>query len=78
VKWSRPFLAPLEPLSPSAVRQNFSEVADHPNGEEEEALATLVDLSGNLPLAVSLMANITSFEGYAGTLALWEAENILN
>ncbi|KAJ7266073.1 hypothetical protein C8J57DRAFT_1229481 [Mycena rebaudengoi] len=46
MKWSRPFLAPLEPLSPSAARQNFSEVADHPNGEEEEALAILVDLSG--------------------------------
>ncbi|KAJ7265758.1 P-loop containing nucleoside triphosphate hydrolase protein, partial [Mycena rebaudengoi] len=75
MKWSRPFLAPLEPLSPSAARQNFSEVTDHPNGEEEEALATLVDLSGNLPLAVSLMANITSFEGYTGTLALLEAEN---
>ncbi|KAJ6550282.1 P-loop containing nucleoside triphosphate hydrolase protein [Mycena capillaripes] len=75
VKWTRPFLPPLEPLSPSASRQIFSDVADYPIGEEEEVLATLVDLSGSLPLAVSLMANIASFEGYSGTLALWETEN---
>jgi hypothetical protein len=75
VKWNRPFLPPLEPLAASAARQIFSEVADEPTSEEESALNSLLELSGSLPLAVSLMANIASFEGYLGTLARWQIEN---
>ncbi|KAJ7853831.1 hypothetical protein B0H14DRAFT_2757706, partial [Mycena olivaceomarginata] len=76
VKWHRPFLAPLEPLSASASRQIFLEVADDPASGEESALHDLLDLSGSLPLAVSLMASIASFEGYSGTLSRWQIENI--
>jgi hypothetical protein len=76
MKWTRPVLPPLKPLSPSASRQIFLEVADEPSGEEKLALDILLDLSDSLPLAVSLMANITSFEGYSGTLARWQIENI--
>ncbi|KAJ7312655.1 hypothetical protein DFH08DRAFT_822096 [Mycena albidolilacea] len=75
VKWNRPFLPPLEPLSPSASRQIFIEVADKPGDAEELVLDNLLDLSGHLPLAVSLMANIASFEGYSTTLARWQIEN---
>jgi hypothetical protein len=75
VKWTRPFLPPLEPLSPSASRQIFVEVADEPCAEEESVLGDLLDLSGSLPLAVSLMANIASFEGYSTTLARWQTES---
>ncbi|KAJ7926684.1 hypothetical protein B0H13DRAFT_2560751 [Mycena leptocephala] len=75
VKWNRPFLVPLEPLSPSASRQIFVEVADEPGNEDKSALDDLLDLSGSLPLAVSLMANVASVEGYSGTLARWEREN---
>jgi hypothetical protein len=75
VKWNRPFLSPLEPLSPSASRQIFVEVADEPDSGEESALDDLLDLSGSLPLAVSLMANIVSFEGYFCALARWQKEN---
>ncbi|KAJ7821047.1 hypothetical protein B0H13DRAFT_1920997 [Mycena leptocephala] len=67
---------PLEPLSPSASRQIFIEVADEPSSIEESALDTLLNLSDSLPLAVSLMANIASYEGYSGTLARWKIENI--
>ncbi|KAF7353372.1 NB-ARC domain-containing protein [Mycena sanguinolenta] len=45
-----------------------------PTGEEA-ALDELLGLSGSLPLAVSLMANIVSFEGYSGTLLRWQNEN---
>ncbi|KAF8193165.1 P-loop containing nucleoside triphosphate hydrolase protein [Mycena galopus ATCC 62051] len=76
IKWTRPFLPPLEPLSPSASRQIFIEVADEPSSMEESALDTLLDLSDSLPLAVSLLANIASYEGYSGTLARWNIENI--
>ncbi|KAJ7871119.1 hypothetical protein B0H13DRAFT_2555641 [Mycena leptocephala] len=42
---------------------------------EESVLDDLLHLSGSLPLAVSLMANIALFEGYSTTLARWQAEN---
>ncbi|KAF7332859.1 NB-ARC domain-containing protein [Mycena venus] len=77
VKWSRPFLPPLEPLSLSASRQIFLYVADEPEAVEELALDELLDLSGSLPLAVSLMANIASFEGYSETLSRWQIENTM-
>ncbi|KAF8154328.1 hypothetical protein K438DRAFT_1777960 [Mycena galopus ATCC 62051] len=76
VKWTRPFLPPLEPLPTSASRQIFLEVAEDPKPGEESALDDLLDLSGSLPLAVSLIANIASFEGYSGTLSRWQIENI--
>jgi hypothetical protein len=65
----------LEPLSPSASRQIFLEVADEPDKGEQSVLQDLLDISDSLPLAVSLMASIASFEGYPSTLARWEAEN---
>ncbi|KAF8186092.1 hypothetical protein K438DRAFT_1038668 [Mycena galopus ATCC 62051] len=76
VKWSRPFLSPLEPLPISASRQIFFEVADEPVAGEETALDELLGLSGSLPLAVSLMANVVSSEGYSRTLSRWQQENI--
>ncbi|KAJ7452941.1 hypothetical protein FB451DRAFT_1521160 [Mycena latifolia] len=75
VKWTRPFLPPLEPLAPSASRQMFAEVADGPEIGEESALEELLDLSGSLPLAISLMASVAAFEGYTSTLSRWKVEN---
>lgn len=75
VKWSQPFFPPLKPLSASASRQIFIEVAEEPAKEEESALDELLGLSGSLPLAVSLMANIASLEGYSGALSRWHEEN---
>lgn len=75
VNWNRPFFPPLEPLCASASRRIFIEVADEPESGENSALNDLLDLSGSLPLAVSLMASIASFEGYSNTLARWETEN---
>ncbi|KAJ7452859.1 hypothetical protein FB451DRAFT_1565816 [Mycena latifolia] len=75
VKWTRPFLPPLEPLDPSASRQIFAEVADGPEIGEESALEELLDLSGSLPLAISLMASVAAFEGYTSTLSRWKVKN---
>ncbi|KAJ6578156.1 P-loop containing nucleoside triphosphate hydrolase protein, partial [Mycena capillaripes] len=74
VKWNRPFLAPLEPISVSASRQIFSDVADEPGVGEESARDELLELCGSLPLAVSLMASIVSLEGYPSTLSRWKDE----
>jgi hypothetical protein len=42
---------------------------------DETALEELIELTGNLPLAVALMANIASFEGYPGAVSRWNTEN---
>ncbi|KAJ6533298.1 hypothetical protein DFH09DRAFT_1284466 [Mycena vulgaris] len=75
IKWTRPFLLPLEPLSSIASRQIFIDIAAEPRADEEAALAELMEVTGNLPLAVGLMANVASFEGYLGALSRWKAEN---
>ncbi|KAJ7215903.1 P-loop containing nucleoside triphosphate hydrolase protein, partial [Mycena pura] len=75
VKWTKPFLPVLEPLSSTNARQMFADIADEPDLEDESALDELLDLSGGLPLAISLLANIASFEGYGGALARWKIEN---
>ncbi|KAJ6505424.1 hypothetical protein C8R45DRAFT_1181815, partial [Mycena sanguinolenta] len=76
INWTRPFLPPLEPISTLASRQTFIEIADNPMVDEEAALAELIELTGSLPLAVVLMANVASFEGYLGALSRWKTENI--
>ncbi|KAJ7899805.1 hypothetical protein B0H13DRAFT_1459720, partial [Mycena leptocephala] len=75
MKWTRPFLPPLEPISSLAAHQTFIEIADKPTVNEEAALAELIELTGSLPLAVVLMAQVASFEGYLGALARWKTEN---
>ncbi|KAJ7488857.1 P-loop containing nucleoside triphosphate hydrolase protein [Mycena latifolia] len=75
IKWTRPFLPPLEPLPPSASRQTFIEIADDPRTDSEESdLMDLLVLSGHLPLAVNLLATVASYEGYAKTLLRWKTE----
>ncbi|KAJ7246062.1 hypothetical protein C8J57DRAFT_1081845, partial [Mycena rebaudengoi] len=49
VKWTRPFLAPLKPLSDVAAWQTFIEVADE--GHDDASIKELLELPGNLPLA---------------------------
>ncbi|KAJ7261962.1 hypothetical protein C8J57DRAFT_1633475, partial [Mycena rebaudengoi] len=49
VKWTRPFLAPLKPLSKEAALQTFIEVADE--GHDDASVNDLLELTGNLPLA---------------------------
>ncbi|KAJ7283221.1 P-loop containing nucleoside triphosphate hydrolase protein [Mycena rebaudengoi] len=73
VKWTRPFLAPLEPLSNVAARQTFIEVADE--GHDDASIKELLELTGNLPLAVSLIASVASSEGCAKALSRWKLES---
>ncbi|KAJ7290263.1 hypothetical protein C8J57DRAFT_1705704 [Mycena rebaudengoi] len=72
VKWTRPFLAPLKPLSNVAARQTFIEVAD--DGHDDDSIKELLELTGNLPLAVSLIASVASSEGCAQALSRWKLE----
>ncbi|KAJ7291634.1 P-loop containing nucleoside triphosphate hydrolase protein, partial [Mycena rebaudengoi] len=73
VKWTRPFLAPLEPLSNVAARQTFIEVAD--DFHDDASIKELLELTGNLPLAVSLIASVAGSEGCAQALSRWKLES---
>ncbi|KAJ7264317.1 P-loop containing nucleoside triphosphate hydrolase protein, partial [Mycena rebaudengoi] len=73
VKWTRPFLAPLEPLSTMAARQTFIDLAD--DGHDDSSIKKLLELTGNLPLAVSLIASVADSEGCAQALSHWQLES---
>ncbi|KAJ7231429.1 P-loop containing nucleoside triphosphate hydrolase protein [Mycena rebaudengoi] len=73
IKWTRPFLAPLEPLSNVAAQQTFIEVAD--DGHDDSSIKELLELTGNLPLAVSLIASVAGSEGCAQALSRWKLES---
>ncbi|KAJ7206183.1 hypothetical protein C8J57DRAFT_1484885 [Mycena rebaudengoi] len=73
VKWTCPFLAPLKPLSNVAARQTFIEVADE--GHDDASIQELLETTGNLPLAVSLIASVASSEGCSKALSRWKLES---
>ncbi|KAJ7934842.1 P-loop containing nucleoside triphosphate hydrolase protein, partial [Mycena leptocephala] len=73
VKWTRPFLAPLKPLSNVAAWQTFIAVAD--DGHDDASIKELLELTGNLPLAVSLIASVAGSEGCAQALSRWRLES---
>ncbi|KAJ6562772.1 hypothetical protein DFH09DRAFT_1082733 [Mycena vulgaris] len=54
VKWTRPFLAPLKPLTDEAAMETFADIAD--DRHDESSVRQLLELTGNLPLAVNLIA----------------------
>ncbi|KAJ7099751.1 hypothetical protein C8R44DRAFT_947181 [Mycena epipterygia] len=72
VRWSRPFLQPLKPLSDDAARQTFFDIAeDFHNRKDVDKLLQLTD---NMPLAVDLIAHLVDYEGCANVLARWATE----
>ncbi|KAJ7288777.1 P-loop containing nucleoside triphosphate hydrolase protein, partial [Mycena rebaudengoi] len=73
VKWTQPFISPLSPLSHSAALQTFFDVAD--DTHEEESVNQLLALTGNLPLAISLISSVAGAEGCDSALARWETES---
>jgi hypothetical protein len=72
-KWTWPFLQPLTPLSNAAAWQVFVDIAE--DQHERSKVQQLLDITGNLPLAVSLMANVVAYEGCDRTLSRWNHEN---
>ncbi|KAJ7912614.1 hypothetical protein B0H13DRAFT_2271432 [Mycena leptocephala] len=69
VRWTRPFLQPLGPLSHQAARQLFTEITD-----DHHEIDQLLQFTDNMPLAVDLMAHLVDYEGSACIVARWEAE----
>ncbi|KAJ6619277.1 P-loop containing nucleoside triphosphate hydrolase protein [Mycena sp. CBHHK59/15] len=74
VKWTRPFLRALDPLSDDAALQTFVDLAE--DFHDENDVRQLLELTGNLPLAINLIASVVAYEGCDTTLARWRTESI--
>ncbi|KAJ7448573.1 hypothetical protein FB451DRAFT_1375348 [Mycena latifolia] len=72
VKWTRPFLPPLKPLSQDAARQTFIEIADDVHDKED--IDKILYLTDNMPLAIDLVAHLADSEGCPNVLSRWETE----
>ncbi|KAJ7159793.1 hypothetical protein C8R46DRAFT_374243 [Mycena filopes] len=72
VNWSRPFLAPLLPLTQVAARQTFVDIADDVHDQED--VDKVLALTDHMPLAIYLMAHLVDSEGCSNVLARWENE----
>ncbi|KAJ7711092.1 P-loop containing nucleoside triphosphate hydrolase protein, partial [Mycena metata] len=72
VRWTRPFLQPLQPLSNDAAQQIFEQITDdsHPSNERTQ----LLEFTENMPLAIDLMAHLVEFEGLSTVLTRWKTE----
>jgi hypothetical protein len=72
VAWTRPFLPPLKPLEQAAARQILIDIADaiHEPAEVDKVLS----LTGNMPLAVTLLAHLVDSEGCSKVLSRWKEE----
>ncbi|KAJ7234820.1 hypothetical protein C8J57DRAFT_1574526, partial [Mycena rebaudengoi] len=73
VKWTRPFLVPLEPFPNVAAQQTFIDVAD--DSHDDASIKALLELTGDLPLAVSLIASVAGSEGCSQALSRWKLES---
>jgi hypothetical protein len=72
MRWTRPFLPPLEPLSHDAARQTFADITDERHDDAD--IQELLGFTDNVPLAVNLVANIAAFEGYDTIVSRWKEE----
>ncbi|KAJ7775416.1 hypothetical protein B0H16DRAFT_1361642, partial [Mycena metata] len=72
VKWTRPFLPPLEPLAQEAARKVFIDIAEdrHLMAEIDQVL----QLTDNMPLSISLLAHAVDVEGTTAILSRWQRE----
>ncbi|KAJ7080998.1 hypothetical protein C8R44DRAFT_542214, partial [Mycena epipterygia] len=72
VRWTRPFLPPLNPLSDAAAYQTFIDIADSVHDSKD--VDRLLCLTDNMPLIITLIARLADFEGCRNVLARWEIE----
>ncbi|KAJ7073791.1 hypothetical protein C8F01DRAFT_1271657, partial [Mycena amicta] len=75
VKWSQPFLPPLQPLAHAAACQTFLEIADANNYIERE-IKQVLELTDNMPLAIDLIAHLVDSESCAIVLSRFEDEKM--
>ncbi|KAJ7181080.1 hypothetical protein C8R46DRAFT_1028426 [Mycena filopes] len=80
VRWTQPFLPPLEPLSDEAALQILEEITDDPHLTKEKR--ELLQFTGNMPLALDLIAHLVEYEDGLSDAELVESnlpiDNILS
>ncbi|KAJ6599724.1 P-loop containing nucleoside triphosphate hydrolase protein, partial [Mycena vulgaris] len=72
VRWTRPFLPALKPLTQDAARQTFIDIVDDSHNSDD--IDKILLLTGNMPLTIDLMAHLVESEGCPNGLACWEGE----
>ncbi|KAK7007654.1 ATPase-AAA-core domain-containing protein, partial [Favolaschia claudopus] len=72
VRWTHPFLPPLQPLSQDAALQTFMDITD--NCYDTEEINQVIQFTDYMPLAVDLMANLVDYEGLSAISSRWEEE----
>ncbi|KAJ7463812.1 hypothetical protein B0H11DRAFT_2052268 [Mycena galericulata] len=75
VRWTRPFVQPLKPLSDEAAWKTFVDIAE--DCHDKKDITKLLSLTDNVPLVVNLMAHLVESEGCPNVLARWTAEKTL-
>lgn len=71
--WTRPFVPPLMPLDLADARLTFVAISGGP--EDDPYLEKLLNALDNLPLAITLMANLAQSETPEVLLKRWHSEN---
>ncbi|KAJ6579729.1 hypothetical protein DFH09DRAFT_1446218 [Mycena vulgaris] len=72
VRWTRPFLPALKPLTQDAARQTFIDITD--DSHDSDDIDKVLLLTDNMPLAINLMAHLVESEGCPKVLARWDKE----
>ncbi|KAJ7445099.1 P-loop containing nucleoside triphosphate hydrolase protein, partial [Mycena latifolia] len=72
VRWTRPVLPPLKPLSDDAAREIFCDITDEAHSNQD--ITQLLELTDNMPLAVDLLAHLVDYEGCSSVLNRWKTE----
>ncbi|KAJ6576970.1 P-loop containing nucleoside triphosphate hydrolase protein, partial [Mycena vulgaris] len=72
VRWTRPFLPALKPLTQDAARQTFIDIAD--DCHDSDDIDKVLLLTDNMPLAIDLMAHLVDSDGCSNVLACWVEE----
>ncbi|KAJ6489695.1 P-loop containing nucleoside triphosphate hydrolase protein [Mycena vulgaris] len=72
VRWTRPFLPALKPLTQDAARQTFIDIAD--DCHDSDDIDKVLLLTDNMPLAIDLMPHLVESEGCPNVLARWKEE----
>ncbi|KAJ7336861.1 hypothetical protein DFH08DRAFT_706053 [Mycena albidolilacea] len=73
VRWTRLFLRPLASLDDSAATETFFAIVD--DVDNQSRVPELLHLTGNLPLAINLIAHVATYEGCDATLTRWNNES---
>ncbi|KAJ6560573.1 hypothetical protein DFH09DRAFT_985721, partial [Mycena vulgaris] len=73
IRWTRPFLGPLMPLTQDAAQKTFIDIADE--GHTSADIEKLLALTDNMPLAIGLIAHLVDYEGPSSVLNRWETES---